>query len=131
MQFLIAPLLGALSDRYGRRPVLLAALVGFSLDYVLLAVAPTLFWLFLGRFLAGITGATISVASAYIADVSPPEKRAQNFGLIGAAFGLGFIIGPAPGRAGGLSGPACSLLAGGQHCVRSILFTATSSSPNL
>lgn len=97
MQFICAPFLGALSDRYGRRPVLLAALVGFSLDYVLLAVAPTLFWLFVGRFLAGLTGATISVASAYIADVSTPEKRAQNFGLIGAAFGLGFIIGPALG----------------------------------
>jgi DHA1 family tetracycline resistance protein-like MFS transporter len=97
MQFLFAPVLGSLSDRFGRRPVLLASLLGSGLDYLLLAWAPSLSWFFLGRIVAGITGASFSTASAYIADVSPPEKRAQNFGLIGAAFGLGFIAGPALG----------------------------------
>lgn len=97
MQFICAPLLGSLSDQYGRRPVILLSLLGYGLDYLLLAFAPTLGWLFLGRVIAGITGGSFTTASAYIADVSPPEKRAQNFGLIGAAFGLGFIIGPALG----------------------------------
>lgn len=97
MQFICAPMLGGLSDRFGRRPVLLMSLLGFGLDYILLGFAPTLTWLFIGRFIAGITGASFTVASAYIADVSTPEKRVQNFGLIGAAFGLGFIIGPAIG----------------------------------
>ena len=97
LQFFTAPVLGGLSDAYGRRPVLLFALLGFGLDYVLQGFAPTLGWLFLGRCLAGITGASFTVAAAYIADVSPPEKRAQNFGLIGAAFGLGFILGPVIG----------------------------------
>ncbi len=94
MQFICAPILGGLSDRYGRRPVLLASLFGFGVDYVFLALAPTLAWLFLGRIIAGIMGASFTTASAYIADVSTPETRAQNFGIIGAAFGLGFIIGP-------------------------------------
>jgi DHA1 family tetracycline resistance protein-like MFS transporter len=94
MQFLFAPVLGNLSDRYGRRPVLLASLLGFGLDYLLLAFAPTIWWLFVGRVVAGITGASFTTASAYIADISTPEKRAQNFGMIGAAFGLGFIVGP-------------------------------------
>jgi DHA1 family tetracycline resistance protein-like MFS transporter len=97
MQFLCAPVLGNLSDRYGRRPVLLFSLFGFGLDYILLAFAPTIGWLFLGRILAGITGASFTTASAYVADVSPPDKRAQHFGLIGAMFGLGFIIGPVTG----------------------------------
>ena len=96
-QFLCAPVVGGLSDRLGRRPVLLAALLGLGLDYVFLSFAPTLAWLFVGRVLAGITGASFTTAAAYIADVSTPEKRAQNFGLIGAAFGVGFIIGPALG----------------------------------
>ena len=96
-QFLLAPLLGSLSDRYGRRPVILLALVGMGINYVLLAFAPTL-WLFaLGRVIAGAFGATFSAAGAYLADVTPPEKRAQSFGLIGAAFGVGFITGPALG----------------------------------
>ncbi len=97
MQFVFAPILGALSDRFGRRPVLLFALTGMGLDYLLLAFAPNLSWLFVGRVLAGITGASLTVANAYIADVSPPEQRAKNFGLLGATFGVGFILGPALG----------------------------------
>nr|WP_294947660.1 TCR/Tet family MFS transporter [uncultured Mucilaginibacter sp.] len=97
MQFLFAPVLGNLSDKYGRRPILLGSLLGFAIDYLFLAFAPTIWWLFVGRIIAGITGASFTTASAYIADVSPPEKRAQNFGIIGAAFGLGFIIGPVLG----------------------------------
>ncbi|MBC7722982.1 MAG: TCR/Tet family MFS transporter, partial [Pedobacter sp.] len=94
MQFLCSPIIGNLSDQYGRRPVLLFSLFGFGIDYLFLAFAPSIFWLFIGRMIAGITGASITTASAYIADISTPEKRAQNFGMIGAAFGLGFIIGP-------------------------------------
>jgi DHA1 family tetracycline resistance protein-like MFS transporter len=96
-QFFFAPVMGGLSDRYGRRPVLLASLLGLGCDYIFLALAPSLAWLFVGRIIAGITGASFTTATAYIADVSPPEKRAQNFGLVGAAFGLGFIIGPVVG----------------------------------
>jgi DHA1 family tetracycline resistance protein-like MFS transporter len=94
MQFVCSPIIGNLSDRYGRRPVLLCSLLGFGIDYMFLAFAPTIWWLFVGRIIAGITGASFTTASAYIADVSTPEKRAQNFGMIGVAFGLGFIIGP-------------------------------------
>lgn len=97
MQFVFAPLLGSLSDRFGRRPVILLSLFGAGIDYFLLAFAPNLAWFFVGRIVSGITGANIAAASAYIADVSPPEKRAANFGLIGAAFGIGFIAGPALG----------------------------------
>lgn len=97
MQFLFSPILGEISDRFGRRPILLLALLGLSIDYLIHAWAPTITWLFLGRFLAGITGASFTVASAYIADISAPEEKAKNFGLIGAAFGLGFIIGPGIG----------------------------------
>ncbi|NBW69866.1 MAG: MFS transporter [Bacteroidetes bacterium] len=96
-QFIFAPIIGALSDRFGRRPLLLSSLLAYGLNYLLLAWAPTLSWLFLARFLSGITGATMTTASAYIADISTPEKKAQNFGLLGAAFGLGFIIGPVLG----------------------------------
>jgi DHA1 family tetracycline resistance protein-like MFS transporter len=96
-QFFFAPVMGGLSDRYGRRPVLLASLLGLGCDYIFLALAPSLAWLFVGRIIAGITGASFTTATAYIADVSTPEKRAQNFGLVGAAFGLGFIIGPVLG----------------------------------
>ena len=97
MQFLFAPILGNLSDQYGRRPVLLFALLGFGIDYLFLAFAPTIGWLFVGRIIAGITGASITTATAYIADISNDKNRAQNFGMIGAAFGLGFIIGPVLG----------------------------------
>lgn len=96
-QFLCAPILGGLSDKYGRRPILLGSLFGLGIDYLFLAMAPTIFWLFIGRIIAGVTGASFTTAQAYIADVSTPEKRAQNFGLVGLAFGLGFIIGPVIG----------------------------------
>jgi len=94
MQFFFAPFIGNLSDKFGRRPVLLCSLLGFSIDYFLTAFAPTIWWLFIGRIIAGITGASFTTASAYIADVSAPEKRAANFGLVGVAFGVGFIVGP-------------------------------------
>ena len=97
MQFFFSPVLGEISDKFGRRPVLLLALVGLSIDYLLHAFAPTITWLFIGRILAGICGASFTVASAYIADISSTEDKAKNFGLIGAAFGVGFIIGPALG----------------------------------
>lgn len=94
MQFVFSPIMGSLSDRFGRRPVLLLSLFGSGFDYLLLAFAPSLAWFFLGRVVAGLCGASIGTAAAYIADVSPPEKRAQNFGLIGMSFGLGFVAGP-------------------------------------
>lgn len=97
MQFLCSPILGGLSDRYGRRPILLIALFGLGIDYIFMAFAPSLSWLIVGRVIAGISGASFTTATAYIADISEPEKRAQNFGLVGAAFGLGFIIGPVIG----------------------------------
>ena len=97
MQFLCAPVLGALSDRYGRRPVILVSLFGLGTDYLIQGWAPSIGWLFLGRIIAGIMGASITTANAYIADVSTPQTRAQNFGFVGAAFGLGFIFGPVLG----------------------------------
>src|SRR5262249_44648458 len=101
MQFLCSPILGSLSDRFGRRPVILLSCLGLGLDYVFMALAPSLGWLFVGRVISGITSASFSTALAYISDVTPPEKRAASFGLMGAAFGLGFVLGPA---AGGLLG---------------------------
>ncbi len=97
MQFICAPILGALSDRFGRRPVLLVSLGGICVNYLLLAWAPSLTWLFLGRLIAGATAANAATASAYIADVTPPRLRAGRFGLVGAMFGLGFVLGPAVG----------------------------------
>jgi DHA1 family tetracycline resistance protein-like MFS transporter len=97
MQFFCAPAMGNLSDRFGRRPVLIASLGMLGVDYLITAMAPTILWLFIARFLSGIAGAAYPIANAYIADVSPPEKRAANFGLVGAAFGIGFVIGPAIG----------------------------------
>ena len=111
MQFLFAPLIGNLSDRYGRRPVLLVALFGFGIDYLFLSFAPTIGWLFVGRMVAGITGASITTGMAYIADISSQEDRAKNFGLVGAAFGLGFIIGPAIGGLLAGFGPRIPFLA--------------------
>lgn len=97
MQFFFAPILGALSDRFGRRPVILISLFGLGIDYIIQGLAPNLAWLFVGRIIAGIMGASFTTANAYIADVSTPENRAQNFGFVGVAFGLGFIFGPALG----------------------------------
>ncbi len=97
MQFVFAPLLGALSDRVGRRPVILISLFGLGIDYVVMGLAPSLGWLFAGRLIAGLMGANITTANAYIADISSPENRARNFGFIGVAFGMGFIFGPALG----------------------------------
>ena len=97
MQFLFSPVQGSLSDRFGRRPVILASNIGLGLDYILMALAPSLLWLFVGRVISGMTAASFSVANAYIADVTPPELRAARYGMIGAAFGAGFIIGPALG----------------------------------
>lgn len=105
MQFFFAPVLGSLSDQYGRRPVLLFSLFGFGIDYLLLSFAPSIAWLFAGRMIAGVTGASFTTATAYIADISTPENRAQNFGMIGAAFGLGFVIGPMLGGLLGEIGP--------------------------
>ena len=97
MQFFFMPVMGALSDRFGRRPVILISCLGLGLDFFLMALAPNLTWLFVGRLISGITASGFSTAFAYIADVAPPEKRAASFGLVGAAFGLGFVIGPALG----------------------------------
>jgi DHA1 family tetracycline resistance protein-like MFS transporter len=105
MQFVFAPIIGNLSDRFGRRPVLLACLAAFAVDYLLQGLAPTLGWLIAGRIVAGITGASYSAAYAYLADVTDPEKRAASFGLMGMAFGFGFIIGPALGGLLGTFGP--------------------------
>lgn len=97
MQFVCSPILGLISDRYGRRPVILISIFGLGLDYLFMAFAPTLAWLFLGRIIHGVTAASFATASAYIADVTPPEKRARSFGLIGAAWSVGFVVGPALG----------------------------------
>jgi DHA1 family tetracycline resistance protein-like MFS transporter len=105
MQFVFSPLVGALSDRFGRRPVVLLSNFGLGLDYILMALAPSVHWLFVGRIISGITAASFSTAGAYIADVTPPEKRAASFGLLGAAFGLGFVLGPALGGLLGGLGP--------------------------
>ncbi|NRF41158.1 TCR/Tet family MFS transporter [Pedobacter foliorum] len=111
MQFICAPIIGNLSDKYGRRPVLLLSLLGFGIDYIFLALAPTIWWLFVGRIIAGVFGASMTTATAYIADISTKENRAQNFGMIGAAFGVGFIIGPALGGLLGEIGPRVPFVA--------------------
>ena len=105
MQFFFSPLQGALSDRFGRRSMILVSNFGVGLDYVLMALAPTLGWLFVGRVISGITAASISTAYAYVADVTPPDKRAARFGLLGAAFGAGFVLGPALGGFAGTISP--------------------------
>jgi DHA1 family tetracycline resistance protein-like MFS transporter len=97
MQFLFSPLLGTASDRFGRRPIILLFNFGLGLDYVVMALAPTVWWLFAGRVVSGITSASFSTASAYIADVEPSDRRAGGYGMISAAFGLGFVLGPALG----------------------------------
>ena len=121
-QFIFAPLIGSLSDQYGRRPIILISLLGFTLDYILLALAPSIAWLFIGRIIAGITGASITTASAYIADISTIENRAKNFGMIGAAFGLGFIIGPVIGGLLGQYGARVPFYAAAALCFLNFLY---------
>ncbi len=121
-QFIFAPIIGNLSDKYGRRPIILISLFAFGLDYILLALAPTITWLFIGRIIAGISGASITTASAYIADVSTPENRAKNFGMIGAAFGLGFIIGPVVGGLLGQYGSRVPFYAAAVLCLLNFLY---------
>jgi len=121
-QFIFAPLVGNLSDKFGRRPIILISLFAFSMDYLLLAFAPTITWIFIGRIIAGITGASITTASAYIADVSTPENRAKNFGMIGAAFGLGFIIGPVIGGLLGQYGSRVPFYAAAVLCLLNFLY---------
>ncbi len=121
-QFLFAPLIGNLSDKYGRRPIILISLFAFSMDYLLLAFAPTIQWLFVGRIIAGLTGASITTATAYIADVSTPENRAKNFGMIGAAFGLGFIIGPVIGGLLGQYGARIPFYAAAILCLLNFIY---------
>lgn len=122
MSFIFSPILGGLSDRFGRRPILLISLLGLGLDYVFLAFAPTIFWLFIGRIIAGVCGASFTTASAYIADVSTHENRAKNFGMIGAAFGLGFIIGPLLGSLFGSMGPRAPFMAAAGFSILNFLF---------
>ena len=121
MQFLASPLLGSLSDRFGRRPVILISNFGLGFDYFLMAVAPSLPWLFVGRLISGITSATVPTALAYIADVTPPDKRAVAFGQISAAFGIGFVIGPALGGLLGNTNPRLPFwVAGGLSIANAI-----------
>lgn len=122
MQFLFAPFIGSLSDQYGRRPVLLISLLGFGLDYLFLAFAPSIFWLFIGRTIAGITGASVTTASAYMADISDASNRAQNFGMIGAAFGIGFIIGPMLGGFLGEIGPRLPFIVAASLALLNVVY---------
>lgn len=121
-QFICAPIIGNLSDKYGRRPILLMSLFGFGMDYILLSWAPTIEWLFLGRVIAGVTGASFTTAAAYIADISDDKNRAQNFGMIGAAFGMGFIIGPIIGGLLGSFGPRVPFIAAAVLCFLNWLY---------
>ena len=121
MQFCFSPVLGALSDRFGRRPVLLLSITGLGLDYIFMALAPSLGWLFIGRMISGMTAAGFATATAYIADVTPPEKRAGAYGMVGAAFGFGFIIGPALGGILGATNPRLPFwVAGGLALVNAL-----------
>ncbi|HEX8784009.1 MAG TPA: TCR/Tet family MFS transporter, partial [Steroidobacteraceae bacterium] len=122
MQFFCAPVLGNLSDRFGRRPVLLYAVLSLGVDYLIMGLAPTIGWLFLGRTIAGIAGASFTPAYAYVADVTPPERRAQNFGLMSAAFGIGFILGPAIGGLLGNFGSRAPFFAAGALALANFAF---------
>lgn len=122
MQFTFSPILGNLSDRFGRRPVLLLSLLGLTADYLIMGFAPSLIWLFAGRTLSGISGAAVSTATAYIADITPREKRSQRFGLIGAAYGLGFIIGPLIGGELGEFSPRAPFYAAAAIAFLNFLF---------
>ncbi len=121
-QFVFSPVVGNLSDKYGRRPIILISLFGFTIDYIFLALAPSIGLLFVGRVIAGITGASFTTASAYIADISTDKDRAKNFGLIGAAFGLGFIIGPLIGGALGHFGARTPFYAAAVLCLVNFLY---------
>jgi len=122
LQFLFAPVLGGLSDQYGRRSIILLSLLGFGINYLIMALAPSIIWLFAGRIFQGIMGASMTTASAYIADISTPEKRSQNFGLIGAAFGFGFIIGPVIGGLLVQYGPRVPFYAGAAFTFLNVLY---------
>ncbi|WP_371395554.1 TCR/Tet family MFS transporter [Fretibacter rubidus] len=123
MQFICMPIVGALSDRYGRRPIMLLSLFGLSIDYFIMGFAPTIAFLYLGRIIAGAFGATFSTANAYIADISPPETRAQNFGLVGAAFGIGFMLGPVLGGfIGDAYGPRAPFIAAGIISMINVIY---------
>ncbi|MFC6268077.1 TCR/Tet family MFS transporter [Frigoriflavimonas asaccharolytica] len=121
-QFVFSPVVGNLSDQFGRRPIILISLFAFSIDYILLALAPTITWLFVGRIIAGLTGASVSTATAYIADISTDQNRAKNFGMIGAAFGLGFIIGPVIGGLLGQYGARVPFYAAAILCLINFLY---------
>jgi len=122
MQFFCAPILGNLSDRFGRRPVLLFALLALGCDYLIMGFAPVIGWLFIGRMIAGVAGASFTPAYAYVADISAPERRAQNFGLLGAAFGIGFILGPAIGGLLGSLGARAPFFAAGALALANAAF---------
>ena len=122
MQFVCSPVLGALSDRFGRRPVILLSTFGLGLDYLLMAWAPTVEWLLVGRVVSGITAATFATAGAYIADVTPPERRAGAFGMLGAAFGLGFVLGPAFGGLLGHVDPRLPFQVAGAMSLLNVLY---------
>jgi DHA1 family tetracycline resistance protein-like MFS transporter len=124
MQFVCAPVLGNLSDRFGRRPVLLASIGALGIDYLIMGFAPTLAWLFVGRTIAGIAGASFTPAYAYVADISPPEKRAQNFGIVSAMFGVGFIAGPALGGLLGGLGPRAPFFAAAALSIVNFVYGA-------
>jgi DHA1 family tetracycline resistance protein-like MFS transporter len=122
MQFIFASVLGGLSDKYGRRPIILFSLLGFSINFFIQAIAPTIFWLFVGRIFSGVTGASITTASAYIADISTDEDRSKNFGMIGAAFGVGFIIGPVLGGILGTYGARVPFYAASVLCLVNFVY---------
>ncbi len=122
MQFVFSPMLGSLSDRFGRRPVILLSNLGLGLDYLVMALAPTLGWLFIGRVISGITSASIPTAMAYIADVTPPEKRSAGFGMLSAAFGLGFVLGPALGGVLGSHNPRLPFWVAGGFSLLNALY---------
>ncbi|MEP4052295.1 MAG: TCR/Tet family MFS transporter [Litorimonas sp.] len=121
-QFICMPIVGGLSDRFGRRPIMLTSLAGLAVDFFLMALAPTILFLYIGRALSGIFGATFSTANAYVADVSPPEKRAQNFGLIGASFGVGFLLGPVIGGILGEYGTRVPFYAAGVISLINVIY---------
>lgn len=122
MLFLLGPTMGSLSDAFGRRPLLLVSIFGLGIDYILTALAPSIFWLFVGRAIAGICGASYVIANAYLADLTPPDQRARVFGYIGAAFGLGFVIGPALGGILGEFGPRVPFYAAAAFSLANFVF---------